>query len=253
MNRAIRLMLLLSVVLAGSSCKTTRKATVRSGSLPALDSVLAVLSNQPAYVWFAAKARVTYIDESGTKNFTAHIRMRKDSIIWVSATTMLGLEAARLMIRPDSVFFLDRFNKTYYTGAPRLPEHIAIVPFNFNMSWLERIITGGLMPFQAPPHLKASPNHLILEAADSDIMQRALISPSNLWISTQYLIEKQTGRSLELVFDDYQVATDRLFSFSRKVKITNPAPITLLIKFSKVNWDEPQQFPFHISEAYEKF
>ena len=47
----------------------------------------------------------------------ATIRMHKDSLIWASVNAVLGIEAMRLLITKDSVFLLDKLNKTYTTRS----------------------------------------------------------------------------------------------------------------------------------------
>src|SRR5687768_16357931 len=92
--------ILLGICLFFPSCKSSKElSTGRSNKIPA-DSVVAALQNSRLqYEWFSAKARVNYQDKSISKSFTAAIRMRRDSVIWISVTTTLGVEAARLLIR----------------------------------------------------------------------------------------------------------------------------------------------------------
>lgn len=50
---------------------------------------------------------MTYNDLSG------QIRMRKDSIVWFSVTATMGVEALRAKISNDSIWILNRLEKTY--------------------------------------------------------------------------------------------------------------------------------------------
>lgn len=50
---------------------------------------------------------VTYNDLSG------QIRMRKDSIVWFSVTATMGVEALRAKASNDSIWILNRLEKTY--------------------------------------------------------------------------------------------------------------------------------------------
>ena len=46
----------------------------------------------------------------------ANIRMQKDSVIWISATALLGIEAVRLLITPDSFKMINRLiSEEYFT------------------------------------------------------------------------------------------------------------------------------------------
>jgi hypothetical protein len=50
---------------------------------------------------------MTYNDLSG------QIRMRKDSIVWFSVTATMGVEALRAKVSNDSIWILNRLEKTY--------------------------------------------------------------------------------------------------------------------------------------------
>jgi len=54
---------------------------------------------------------MTYNDLSG------QIRMRKDSIVWFSVTATMGVEALRAKISNDSIWILNRLEKTYLTES----------------------------------------------------------------------------------------------------------------------------------------
>ncbi|MFM7106290.1 MAG: DUF4292 domain-containing protein [Flavobacteriales bacterium] len=56
-------------------------------------------------------------DES--QSFKATVRIRKDSIIWVSIAPLLGIEMIRLLVTPDSLKYLSKIpdQKFYYFGG----------------------------------------------------------------------------------------------------------------------------------------
>src|ERR1700746_3695342 len=56
------------------------------------------------FKYFSSKAKSNFKDEKENVNASVHIRMKKDSVIWMSITPGLGIEALRVLIRPDSVF-----------------------------------------------------------------------------------------------------------------------------------------------------
>ncbi len=59
---------------------------------------------------------VINITAAGTdNNLNANIRIKKDSLIWISARK-LGFEIARMMISMDSVWLMDRINSQYFAG-----------------------------------------------------------------------------------------------------------------------------------------
>lgn len=78
------------------------------------------------------------------------IRMRKDSIVWFSISASIGIQIAKGVIRKDSMFFLDLYNRHYYAQSTSdllqdLP--IAIPQTDtgtFAMSFIQGIFTGSI-------------------------------------------------------------------------------------------------------------
>jgi hypothetical protein len=52
------------------------------------------------------------------RNFKANMRLAPDSLIWGSVAPAFGIEAARVLLSNDTLFFMDRMNDGFYRGAP---------------------------------------------------------------------------------------------------------------------------------------
>jgi hypothetical protein len=52
------------------------------------------------------------------RNFKANMRLAPDSLIWGSVAPAFGIEAARVLLSNDTLFFMDRMNDRFYRGAP---------------------------------------------------------------------------------------------------------------------------------------
>ena len=63
---------------------------------------------------FSAKMKVHYEGSDGKDyEFNAFIRLQKDKMIWISINALLGIEAFRAIITPDSVKVLNKLDKVY--------------------------------------------------------------------------------------------------------------------------------------------
>lgn len=47
------------------------------------------------------------------KDLSGQLRMRKDSLIWLNVTATMGVEVARIKMSADSIWVLNRMEKTY--------------------------------------------------------------------------------------------------------------------------------------------
>lgn len=70
------------------------------------------------YDYVGMKLAVDVEDAGKTTSFKANIRMRRDSVIWVSISPALGVEMMRMIITPDSVKYISKVpgDKHYYLG-----------------------------------------------------------------------------------------------------------------------------------------
>ena len=90
----------LGFLLVSTSC-ASRKKTVQPSQPKTFEWLTANMDIQ------AEGNGMTYNDLSG------QIRMRKDSIVWFSVTATMGVEALRAKISNDSIWVLNRLEKTY--------------------------------------------------------------------------------------------------------------------------------------------
>ena len=96
---------LFALLLTASSC-ASRKKTVAPAPPQSFEWLTANLSIQ------AEGNGMAYNDLSG------QLRMRKDSIVWLNVTATMGVEVLRAKISNDSIWILNRLEKTY------LAEHV---------------------------------------------------------------------------------------------------------------------------------
>jgi len=61
----------------------------------------------------SAKFNVTYQVDQKKTNVSGNLRIDYDSIIWISITPALGIEAVRFMLTPDSIKYINRLSNTY--------------------------------------------------------------------------------------------------------------------------------------------
>jgi len=132
-NRFYRLTFFLAIVLLLASCKKNRETVNIAG--PATPSFITrnMESNMLEYEWFSAKINTEVVNKGEKTSFKTNLRMKKDSIIWMSISPALGIEVARMIITPDSIKFLDKWNDQFYIGTHEFLEERIKVHLDFNM------------------------------------------------------------------------------------------------------------------------
>lgn len=74
-----------------------------------------VMSEQPtSFEWLTANLNIQAEGNGMTYNdLSGQIRMRKDSIVWLNVTATMGVEVLRAKISNDSVWIVNRLEKSY--------------------------------------------------------------------------------------------------------------------------------------------
>jgi hypothetical protein len=243
------------MMVAFTNCKTVRKTKTRiEGEKVPRNAILEKLQ-QPdlKYNWFFAKAKIEIEDSKNNNTVNAIIRMKKDSVIWISINAILGIEVSRILITPDSVKMLDKFNKRYYKKDFNFIKQMTHMP-GLNFDLLQRAITGNELDFKnATPMVEQVDSAYKIQTTENQVQNIIWVNALNLTLSKKQLEDRVINQSYEMNYADYRLLADRLFSFKRKVKIVNQTDngYLLNIDYNKVTLDEPQKMPFTIPEKYE--
>ena len=147
------LFLLIGLIIA--SCKTQKKTentkplvNDESGRLDfKTGRVLSnkMKQNEFKYTYLTTKFSVTADIDSQVNSFDVTLRAKKDSVIWISISPALGIEAARVLITSDSVKFMNKLNKTYFKGDYAYISKLFNTELDFDM--LESLLIGNSVNF----------------------------------------------------------------------------------------------------------
>jgi hypothetical protein len=93
---------------------------------------------------FDGKANLSLRTPDFKGNVTAHITHRRLDSLYLTLTASLGIEAARMLVTPDSFFVYDRINKKLNYGSMAYAE--AVVPAAFTGDDAFLTLLGLLLP-----------------------------------------------------------------------------------------------------------
>ncbi len=208
-----------------------------------------VRATQVPYKWFAATG-MGKIDWDGQRmSGRVNVRILHDSIIWVQIQKF-GFEVGRMLITPDSAFFINRFERSYavYKTEDFLEEYN--VPADFDM--FSRVFTAGAY---LPPMIKKS----MIEADGSIYFQSGNGMSARHWFDAsslliRSLITDPLARQWSSMYADYkQTNSGHLFPCKRSNTILiDGQPNIFDLQYNEMEIDIPQEFPFSIPSHYEK-
>ena len=260
--------ILLLIGLLFQECKTREKTIIK----PLVDNRPAFLlykkqqENEFRYKWFSAKADISSNINGEDQSFNANIRIRKDSLIWLSISPALGIEVARVLITSDSVKMLNRLNSTYFAEDICRINDLINADFDFEM--IQNLLVGNSFEYYSDDRLKTSvdENRYLLSSykkrrlkriitksdAGHDPVQSIWLDPSNFKIVRLLLNDLPTQRELDARFSNFNNIDSLPFAHHIEASIKAQKQINVNIDYSKVKLNEEQSIPFKVPEKYKK-
>ena len=129
------------------SCKVAYVGGNKGENLRPVKLYRELIENEFEYENLSLKfsAELKFGEES--EEFSGIIRMQKDTAIWISLRSY-NIEGARFLITKDSVKFINRLEKTYYTGGFNFIKNRFEMDMDYNM--IQAIITNSFFFYPTP-------------------------------------------------------------------------------------------------------
>ncbi|MEE4258699.1 MAG: DUF4292 domain-containing protein [Bacteroidales bacterium] len=270
MNKRLSVILVFFVaILLVSSCRSTRSALKRPLKEYGFDYLYKkMLENQVDFSYLSAKFNVVYYQGKKKTDLRGQFRIKKDSLTWISLSPALGIEAARILLSNDSVKFINRLNKTYFTGEYNLIDSLlntsldysileAMILGNeltqYDINKFRASIDGGLYRITIQERRKIRKYLKTDEVSSKVLVQNIWLNPDNFKINKVELKELgDDNRKLEVMYLNYQEVDGILLPEEIQINISAATPIDINIRFGKTEINEPLRFPFAIPRKYDE-
>ncbi|OFY11213.1 MAG: hypothetical protein A2W93_08635 [Bacteroidetes bacterium GWF2_43_63] len=204
--------------------------------------------------------------EKTNLSFGGSMRIIKDRTIWLSLSAVIGIEAFRVSITPDSVKMINRLNKTYFKGDYQLINDLLKTPFDFDM--LQALVTGNDFSYYennifkvgedaktykiATPGRKKLKNYVANQSdMDRVLVQDLWIAPDNFKIVRQQIKEiSKENSKLVVDYSAFVAFDDQFLAHQIDVNVEADQKMKVIIDFEKVSVDEEITVPFMIPESF---
>ncbi|RZK90730.1 MAG: DUF4292 domain-containing protein, partial [Pedobacter sp.] len=193
------------------------------------------------------------LDVNGDANsVTLNVRIKKDETIWFNVTALGGaIEAARGIITPDSLFLMNRLQRT-----------ILRKPFTYihdytnrqiRFGWLQSILTGNTIKslVTEKSDLKQENGVWVLSGTSQSLAYRTLFN-TLLKSATLNLNDAAAGQALKVNYDKYTPVNNGLFPSDMKINsAVGNKKINVAVEFTKIDANVAVEFPFTVPKNYE--
>lgn len=257
--------LLVLIILA--SCSSQRKiikAPIKEEGAEYLFKKLK--EHELQYHWFTAKFSAEYKNKGQTNSFNGQIRIRKDSVIWLSFSPALGIEVFRMMVTQDSVKFINRMNNTFFSGDYNYVNRYLNTNIDFDI--LQSFLTGNDLSFYESGKFRAGLENNFYKLATADrtklkkfirnsqenlrvLIQNIWIDPESFKITRADVKEiREPNIKLEARYSSFEKIEDQLFPKEMSFDISAENNLSVSVSFNKITINIAQAFPFKIPQSY---
>ncbi len=266
-KRILYLFSLILLIIVFSSCRSQRAKNKKPIKLLGADYVLEKMhQNQSTFDWFNGKAKVDFIDGKKKTPFTAQMRIKRDSIIWISVSTGIGIEGARLLLTQDSVKYINRIDKSYFVGNYEFLSSLLDTEISYCM--IQSLLTAKDFSWHDYQNLKAKLDNRLYQIESTNKhelkKQSRLVDIENpvyyqsLWINPetfkiQRIKIKEVGKESNKIFasyKQYKTVDKQLIPYTMAIQLDNEKGLSLEMEYYKINLHEEVAFPFSINKKY---
>lgn len=213
-----------------------------------------VIKNKIDFATFSAKARLQYQGKEGGDDATVYVRVKKDSMIWLSFRGALGIEGARILVTKDSVKVLDLLKKNVLFRGNDYLQEITDIPLDFVT--LQDLIVGN--PVFIDTNIvsqKVNADNELQVLMEGKVFKN-LVSLDN---STGRIMHSKLedvvagrNRTCDIALSDYENSAGVSFAKARKISIAEQSKLDINLDFKQYSFNQPLTFPFNIPKNYKR-
>jgi uncharacterized membrane protein len=217
--------------------------------------------------WLTAKFSADYKNKDTEHSFGGQIRIRKDSLIWITMSPMMGIEVIRLMISQDSIKFINRMNNTYFIGDYEYLNRFLNTNIDYDI--LQAFLIGRDLSSYENDKFRASVDDRYYKLSTSERQklkkyvksteEAVKVYIQNIWLDPiTFKITKADVKEvkrekirMEATYDSFEPLGSQIFPGKVEYNIFAENNLFVKVNFSKVLVDEPQSFPFKIPASFQ--
>jgi hypothetical protein len=200
----------------------------------------------------SAKAKVNYQEKDNEKEFTAHIRMVKDSAIWVSITALGGMvQVARILVTQDSLKMINYIDKEVMLISLEQAGRLLPIPADYAM--LQNFILGqNLIKRGLISDVADTAGNWIVEVSEQNYQQQiAYHKLDSTMLYSTLRTQDPSGPQGIIQYTNYLLSPERKFSMNRIVQIQNAGFIYVLnMDFTTADFNYAIDLPFNPPRNY---
>lgn len=245
-----------------TSCKLMEKGETKSNIEAKTPQYLFQQLNDSAFRcnWFQGKLNATVDFQKKQNSFSAAVRLKKDSIMWVSISA-LGIEVVRVLITRDSLKLVNKLDATYMvTNYDYLD---GLLQLNTSFELIQDLILGNYFDYVEIEKLnssKVSKNNYVLETlskkklrklgTEEKVTEEIWMDPVSYKVCKMNVDDSHSRRELTMEYNDFRRIENQMFPYKTAFLRNTKDPVKVSLEYTKVTVNKVQAFPFSIPANY---
>lgn len=204
------------------------------------------------FAYLKSSSKVFFKDSKQEVKASVNIRLKKDSIIWLSMR-QAGIEGVRILVSNDSVWIIDRLQNVFY--AYDFAEISEKLKFKVDFKMLQSLIVGNL-PVELDKNFVAKKQDDLFVGTQNVQNLQTEISVSRWNNKLTKLFLSETNGKILLEYSEFEKNTEQIFPKKIQLLVNDSQKnneIEAIIEHSKIELtDQELGFPFNIPKDFKQ-
>ncbi len=201
----------------------------------------------------SAQTRIYVEGDGQSMSANGNIVWVRDSAIWLNVKKF-GLEAARVLVTPDSVFMINRLQKTWNSRSLESLQSEYQLPGGFDL--LQDFLLGRAW-MDKEMELKSDIDEGLHRLAGSNGVVAAdyRIEEGSFLLKSESFLQPRTARNVRFSFENYQKTKYAgLYPLIRTIQAFSPETkdVQFELEFLNVDFNTPAPYRFEIPATYQR-
>ena len=249
MNKNLRFLLLsLSLLAMACSKKIVAPPVTLAPPKPALEI------EEIDFDYFHGKARMILREANKEREVKANIRVRKDSVIWMSFS-VIGVQGGKALVNKDSITIVSNVDKEYYVFE--YAELSKRYNFTINYDVIQAAMLGNLvMDRKSEDVIEQETSFFLLKQMAGTIDVVNYVNGASQKIEKVELKESNSNNSLVIKYSNFQPVENKLFPYNGTIDLfyktlNGLLNTTVIFEYNKAEVGTRElNFPFNIPKKY---
>jgi hypothetical protein len=206
--------------------------------------------------YFQGKARMVLRDANKEREVKANIRIRKDSVIWMTFS-VIGVQGGKALIDRDSITIVSTVNKEYYVFP--YSELSSRYHFKIDYDVVQAAMLGNpIIPRSSADQVDQESSMYLLKQKQSNIDVVNYVNAASMKIEKVEMKEENSMNSLVINYSNFQPVGEKVFPYNGTINLfyktlSGLLNTTIIFEYNKAEvGDRELRFPFNIPKRYER-